>query len=161
MADAFSELLPVEAALEVRDACLCWHAQRAARALARRFDEALRPFGLTNEQYSLLMTLRAAGSPSVGQLAAWVGADRTTLTAALKPLVRQGLAVISRDADDHRVRKVGLTDQGRERLARALPAWRAVQDELEGRLSPAGAERVRTDLKALAEPPQADLKEDA
>jgi hypothetical protein len=32
----------------VRDTCLCLHLQQAARALARRFDAALRPLGLTN-----------------------------------------------------------------------------------------------------------------
>ncbi|MDB5363905.1 MAG: MarR family transcriptional regulator, partial [Rhodospirillales bacterium] len=36
-------IVPFEMTLHVRDACLCLHAQRAARALARRFDEALRP----------------------------------------------------------------------------------------------------------------------
>ena len=38
-----SKLVPFETTLEVRDTCLCLHTQRAARALARRFDEALRP----------------------------------------------------------------------------------------------------------------------
>lgn len=49
--------LPFRLTIEVRDACLCLHVQRAARALARRFDEALRPVGLTNGQFSLLMAL--------------------------------------------------------------------------------------------------------
>ena len=40
--------LPYPCTLEVRDACLCLHVQRAARALARRFDEAFRPLDLTN-----------------------------------------------------------------------------------------------------------------
>jgi hypothetical protein len=46
-----------ETTLLVRDSCLCLHVQRAARALARRFDEALRPVQLTNGQFSLLMSL--------------------------------------------------------------------------------------------------------
>ena len=40
--------LPIETTLEVRDRCLCLRVQRAARNLARRFDTALKPFGLTN-----------------------------------------------------------------------------------------------------------------
>ena len=39
------ELLPYEITLQVRDACLCLHLQRAARAMARRFDAALRAAG--------------------------------------------------------------------------------------------------------------------
>jgi hypothetical protein len=35
--------VPFSTTLLVRDTCLCLHVQRAARALARRFDEALKP----------------------------------------------------------------------------------------------------------------------
>ena len=50
-------LVPFETTLHVRDTCLCLHAQRAARRVARRFDEALRRFELTSGQFSLLMSL--------------------------------------------------------------------------------------------------------
>ncbi len=49
--------VPFETTLRVRDTCLCLHVQRAARALARKFDDALRPLGITNAQYTLLMSL--------------------------------------------------------------------------------------------------------
>src|ERR1700743_1722305 len=49
--------VPFETTLRVRDCCLCLHVQRTARALARRFDQALRPVGLTNGQFSMLMSL--------------------------------------------------------------------------------------------------------
>ena len=39
--------VPFETTRFVRDTCLCLHLQRAARALARRFDDALRPLLLT------------------------------------------------------------------------------------------------------------------
>ena len=78
-----SNRLPFETTIEVRDTCLCLHAQRAARALARRFDEALKPFGLTNGQFSLLMSLNRPEPPSLGPVARLLAMDRTTLTAAL------------------------------------------------------------------------------
>src|SRR5215831_16673773 len=58
-----------ETSILVRDSCLCLHAQRAARALARRFDTALRPLGLTNGQFSLLMSLNRPGAPTIGSVA--------------------------------------------------------------------------------------------
>jgi hypothetical protein len=76
--------LPCARTLEVRDACLCLHVQRAARALARRFDEAFRPLNLTNGQFSLLMSLNRPQPPSIGSAASPLAMDRTTLTAALK-----------------------------------------------------------------------------
>ena len=69
----------IEITHRVRDVCLCLHAQRAARALARRFDEALRPVGLTSGQFSLLMSLNRPEPPTMGQVSALLAMDRTTL----------------------------------------------------------------------------------
>ena len=75
----------------VRDACLCLHLQRASRAVGRQFDEAFRPLGLTSGQFSLLMSLNRPEPPTIGNVAALLAMDRTTLTANLKPLERRGL----------------------------------------------------------------------
>src|ERR1700727_1467108 len=110
------EHVPFETTLLVRDTCLCLHVQRAARALARRFDEALRPFDLTNGQFSLLMSLNRPEPPPMGPVAALLAMDRTTLTAALKPLERRGLVEVLRDHADRRTRILKLTDNGRNLL---------------------------------------------
>jgi DNA-binding MarR family transcriptional regulator len=147
-----SPIVPFAATLHVRDSCLCLHAQRAARALARRFDEALRPAGLTNGQFSLLMALNRPQPAPMGEVAALLGADRTTLTAALKPLVRQGLAVIGADAGDSRIRRVALTKEGHARLAAALPFWTRTHAALEAELGGADPARLRQDLNTLSAP---------
>src|SRR5215470_4218725 len=116
--------LPYETTLEVRDTCLCLAAQRAARALARRFDDAFRALALTNGQFSLLMALNRPRPPSIAPLAEFLAMDRTTLTAALKPLERRGLIRITVDPDDRRGRLLSLTAQGRKLLAKAVPIWR-------------------------------------
>src|SRR6202035_5815768 len=101
--------VPHQTTLLVRDCCLCLHVQRAARALARRFDEVLRPFDLTNGQFSLLMSLNRPEPPSMGPVASLLAMDRTTLTAALKPLERRGLVKVSQDPSDRRSRILALT----------------------------------------------------
>ena len=83
----------------MRDRCLCLHAQRAARALARRFDAGFRPFGITSGQFSLLMALNRPQPAPLGAVAALLAMDRTTLTAALKPLERRGLVVVAQSRD--------------------------------------------------------------
>src|SRR3954465_10629272 len=127
--------IPFETTLLVRDACLCLHTQRAARALARRFDQALRPVGLTNGQFSLLMSLNRPEPPQMAPVASLLAMDRTTLTAALKPLDRRGLVKIANDPNDRRSRILILTDKGRALLARALPAWKSTHQKIE-KLSP-------------------------
>lgn len=126
--------LPIETTLDVRDRCLCLSVQRAARALARRFDAALKPFGLTNGQFSILMSLNRPEPPRLSDLAPFLALDRTTLTAALKVLERRGLAVIAADPADKRARRLSLTDEGRALLKQALPAWRAAHDTLDADL---------------------------
>jgi DNA-binding MarR family transcriptional regulator len=91
-----------ETTCAVRDACLCLHVQRAARAIARHFDEAFRPLDLTNGQFSLMMSLNAPQPPTIGTISALLAMDRTTLTAALKPLERRGLVAVSVDESDRR-----------------------------------------------------------
>jgi DNA-binding MarR family transcriptional regulator len=117
--------VPYETTIRIRDSCLCLQAQRAARALARRFDEALRPADLTNGQFSLLMALNRPEPPSIGSVASLLAMDRTTLTAALKPLERRGLLTVFVDPDDKRSRRLMLTEAGGAALARALPIWEA------------------------------------
>ena len=130
--------------LHVRDTCLCLAAQRAARALARRFDEALRPLDLTNGQFSLLMALNRPAPPSMAPVAALLAMDRTTLTASLKPLQRRGLVDIVRDPDDRRGRRLLLTPVGQALLARALPVWTEAHAAEERRLPEGGAAALRS-----------------
>jgi DNA-binding MarR family transcriptional regulator len=145
---AMSNTLPFETTIEVRDTCLCLHAQRAARALARRFDTALRPFNLTNGQFSLLMSLNRPAPPPMAPVAQLLAIDRTTLTAAMKPLERRGLVETRVDPADRRSRLLVLTNAGREALAQAIPVWRLTHDEVEaGLLDP---DTLRRELIALA-----------
>ena len=139
-----------ETTILVRDSCLCLHVLRAARALARRFDNALRPLGLTNGQFSLMMSLNRPEPPTMSAVASLLAMDRTTLTAALKPLRRRSLVKITPDRHDHRARLLELTPQGRKVLARAVPVWTSTHAEVEARLAPGEPDRLRQNLRTLS-----------
>lgn len=134
----------------VRDHCLCLHVQRAARALARRFDEALRPLDLTNGQFSLLMSLNRPEPPPMGPVASLLAMDRTTLTAALKPLERRGLVKVTQDRSDRRSRVLELTEEGRQLLARAVPVWQRTHQEMEDESQSVDFDSLRANLRALS-----------
>jgi DNA-binding MarR family transcriptional regulator len=138
--------------IQVRDTCLCLHVQRAARALARRFDEALRPVGLTSGQFSLLNALNRPEPPAIGPVAQLLAMDRTTLTAALKPLERDGLVAIAVDPDDRRNRLLRLTEKGQNVLATAVPIWRDTHATLEAGLLGLEPDDLRGALKTLSQP---------
>ncbi|PIL20366.1 hypothetical protein P775_10475 [Puniceibacterium antarcticum] len=142
--------LPLSATLDVRDHCLCLYTQRAARALARRFDTAFRPLGITNGQFSLLMSLNRPEGPRIGDLVPLLGMDRTTLTAALKPLERRGLVLLQPDKKDARARRLTLTDAGRALLKTALPIWRSEHAAVDAALSGITPDDLRRGLSGLA-----------
>jgi DNA-binding MarR family transcriptional regulator len=142
--------LPLAVTHQVRDACLCLHVQRAARALARRFDEVLRPLDLTNGQYSLLISLNRPEAPSLGSVAELLAMDRTTLTANLKPLERRGLIKVSVDKQDRRGRRLVLTAAGRALLSRAFPLWKRAHAETERLVTGSSPDNLRSALRALS-----------
>jgi len=143
--------VPFATTLHVREHCLCLAAQSAARALARLFDDALRPVGLTSGQFSLLMSLNQPQAPSVGAVAGLLAMDRTTLTANLKPLERSGLVKSSVDPGDRRSRRLSLTPAGRSVLKAAVPIWRRTQARAEKQVSSAtDANTLRAGLRALS-----------
>jgi DNA-binding MarR family transcriptional regulator len=142
--------VPFSTTLRVRDCCLCLHVQRAARALARRFDEALRPVGLTNGQFSLLMSLNRPEPANMASVAKLLAMDRTTLTAALKLLQQRGFVNVTRDAVDRRGRRLSLTDEGMDLLVSATPIWEQTHLEIESQFKKGETDRLRTDLQALS-----------
>jgi DNA-binding MarR family transcriptional regulator len=144
------EDLPFEITLEVRDTCLCLHLQRATRAVARRFDAALRPLGLTSGQFSLLMALNRPQAAGIGNVSTLLAMDRTTLTANLKPLERRGLVTVAPDNTDKRTRRLTLTPAGRALLGAAVPMWRRTHAEIDGLLTGSSPDRLRADLRALS-----------
>jgi DNA-binding MarR family transcriptional regulator len=143
------EVIPFSTTLLVRDTCLCLHVQRAARALARRFDNAMKPIGLTNGQFSLMMSLNRPQPAPMGHVASLLAMDRTTLTAALKVLERRGLVETTVDPKDRRGRLLRLTDDGMTMLSAALPIWIRVHGEIDAELGEGGPEELRATLNTL------------
>lgn len=140
---------PFDIICSPRSACLCLDLQRAARAVARRFDTAFRPLNLTNGQFSLLLALRWGGPNTMVRLAALLAMDRTTLTAALKPLERRGLVDVAVDAADRRSRRLSLTSQGQMLLAAAVPIWDREHSAIDALFGADGPQRLHADLRAL------------
>lgn len=149
MNDAISDILPRETVLHIRDTCLCLATQRAARRLARRFDAALKPFGLTNGQFSLMVALNQPEPPPIGRLAPFLGMDPSTLTAAVKPLARRGLLTVESDPDDRRSRRLRITREGVALMQEAVEVWRSEHAALENEMDDDLPETLRQGLAGI------------
>lgn len=115
-------------------ACACLGLRRVARMATQIFDAHLAPSGLTIGQFGILTQIYAgsrSGPPlTMKGLSNAIGMDPTTLNRTLKPLESERLVRIAPDAHDRRVRCIHITAHGRKRLERAMPLWRAADEEL-------------------------------
>jgi DNA-binding MarR family transcriptional regulator len=127
--------------------CYCLNAQRAARRLARLYDDGLRPFDLNHGQFSLLMLVAGLQPVSMGQVADELVMDRTTVTAAIKPLERRGLLRTAASSTDQRQRLLSLTPSGLSLLSRASVQWRKLQQTVQDHQPRA---TIRADMQRLA-----------
>jgi DNA-binding MarR family transcriptional regulator len=123
--------------------CLCLASRRAARAITRAFDRELRAHGLRATQFTLLATLSLKGEQTIGELAEFIVADRTTMTRNVALAEENGLVSTRRDKSDARFRAVTITRQGGETLSAALASWRTVQARLTEAMGSDAADGLR------------------
>ncbi len=139
-------------ALEVRDTCLCFAAQRAARELARRFDRAFADLGITNGQFSMMTAMGGMGQPKLGDLARFMGMDHATVTAAVRKLERDGLVTVREDGKDRRARRVSLTNEGVITVERAVLVWRVEHLKMELEMTETDVPELRAQLMQFGPP---------
>lgn len=109
--------------------CICANLRKASRAISQAYNDALRPSGLTNSQFTVLAALSRTGEVPLTRLADVLVVDRTTLNRNLKPLIRRGV-VCDRAGEDQRVRTIALTSAGESVYRNALPLWQGVQERI-------------------------------
>jgi DNA-binding MarR family transcriptional regulator len=132
---------------EIGTHCFNLALRRAARTATRVYDHALKPVGLTSGQFSILTLLSEEPVPSFQQIADAMALDRTTLSAALKPMERMGLVVSLVDPEDRRRRPLGMTSLGRATFLEAVELWKTAQSRIEESI---GVDSATSLLPALA-----------
>ncbi|WP_349366864.1 MAG: MarR family winged helix-turn-helix transcriptional regulator [Nitratireductor rhodophyticola] len=128
--------------------CLLLNTVMAARAMTRRYDERLKPYGVSVIQFSVLMVLRAGRDEPVSRMAERVAMDRTTLLRNLELLVRRGL-VRTEPALKGNGRRFLLSGKGAALVEELVPHWRSAQAEVRALLGEDDSERVLAALKQL------------
>ena len=90
---------------------------RLSRWWRGQIDERLKPLGLTQARWIVLVNLRRGGEGMLQKdLARFVGVEGPTLVRVLDYLERKKLIERRADASDRRAKSVHLTDQGHESL---------------------------------------------
>src|SRR5262245_14602379 len=95
---------------------------RTSRALARRFDACLRPFGFAMSHFPVLGALAAGGSLSQTELAQAAGVEQPSMAETLARMERDGIVRREPNPNDKRGSLFSVTSQARARFPKAKSA---------------------------------------
>jgi DNA-binding MarR family transcriptional regulator len=116
---------------EIRGTCLGVRVARLNRLIARRYDRAMRPLGLTMSQVEVLTALTVSGAAAKpAQLAEWLQAERSTISRNLSLMQAKGLIAPTDVSASGRSMAVAITESGSQALSRAGKVWRVQQAAL-------------------------------
>ena len=108
--------------------------------LAKERDRVLRPFGLTDSQFNVLMLLRyqcEEGQANQTRLGAMLLVNRANVTGLIDRMEHSGWVERVPDPRDRRAKTVRLTPEGEAILRKALKTYMSRVAQVMGKLSPA------------------------
>jgi len=128
---------------------------RTAALLEHALGEALRPFGLTHNQYNVLRILRGAGEPGLcgREVGERLIAKVPDVPRLLERMAEQGLVRRERDDLDRRHVTARITEKGRQLLKEADRALLALEQSKFGGLTPSRLERLLETLDSIRAAP--------
>ncbi len=121
--------------------------QRTRDLLFRCEDQAVAEFGITAEQYSVLMAIEGLDEPvRATDIARWLGHKVNSVSMLVDRMVKAGLVERERDLPDRRAVRLFMTGKGKQAYQRAAPT---VSKLIEDLLSPLSNEDKGTLISLL------------
>lgn len=114
--------------------CLAHTLRRADRVVSQLYNEYLAPVGLRVTQFTILRTLALTGTTTASQIRTTLVMDQTTVSRALKPLIRDGYITVGEGAT-RREKALSLSAQGKKLYEKALVPWGEAQEMLRKKLA--------------------------
>lgn len=112
----------------VQAECIALRVRLLSRAVTAIYDDALRSFGLTINQFSLLVVVSRLAKTTAKRVAQTMLMDPSTVSRNLERMRKEGwLRGIT--GDDARTQELTLTAKGAHLVAKAHPAWLKAQSE--------------------------------
>jgi len=126
----------------------CFRVRLASRAITRFYDDLLVPSGLRVPHFVVLVGVFRGFGTMLTALGGVLGMDRTSLSKALRPLLRRGF-VMRVPTTDRRRWTLQATRRGERLLARTIPYWQRSQQQggQDGRFGEVG---LGGELRSLA-----------
>lgn len=135
----------------VASECPAFQARAMARAITRYYNIRFRPFGLTAEQFALLVGVGAHKNATVVQLAKSAGVDATTLSRNVQHLEARGF-ILTDGGRGRSGKRLNLTNAGQILMTDLVPVWMEAKQELSQKM---GGDRLLSAIEAMTELTQA------
>lgn len=118
----------------------------AANAMKNRFNDFLKPYSLTSEQYVIMKSVEENPDVSPTQLANITFKDKTTITRMINTLVINGMLIRVPKEDDRRAYKIQWSTKGEAVMKEILPIAENFLEKLRSQFS---SEELRIFLNIL------------
>lgn len=129
--------------------CLNFYTRKANRVLSKIYDSHLQPCGLKGGQFSILRAIDLYKQTTSSALQEVGSIDQTTLSRALKPLIRDGFIQVTQ-GDDLRVKLLSLSPAGEKLLKQSTILWQDAQKEVKKRLGKENTKQLLAITEAVA-----------
>ena len=124
---------------------------QAARLMANRLADSLRPAGVGIGQWAVLLFLWARDGMTQAELSRVVAIEPPTMVRTIDRMVRDGLVRRDRDPRDGRLSRIYLTDRGRSLRDGLVPKAVAVNAQTLAPMSAAERRTLRRLLRKLVD----------
>ena len=134
----------------VNSRCYCLMLRRAASSVTDMYDKALAEYGITLNQFSIIINLNNMSMATTTELAQQIGLERSTLVRNLKAIMAMGY-IENVSEEKERNNHLRVTSSGRHLLKLTIPVWQSVQDKISESLGSENAALLMDMLYKLQE----------
>lgn len=134
----------------VNSPCYCLMLRRAASSVTDMYDKALAEYGITLNQFSIIINLNNMSMSTTTELAQQIGLERSTLVRNLKAIMAMGY-IENVSGENERNNHLRVTSSGRHLLKLTIPVWQSVQDKISESLGSENAALLMDMLYKLQE----------
>ncbi|MEE8156998.1 MAG: MarR family transcriptional regulator [Gammaproteobacteria bacterium] len=129
------------AADQIAAECLAVRVRLLNRTITGIYDDALRPFGLTAGQLSILAAVARQDPISPRDIAQRLNMEKSTVSRSIDRMRRNGWLIVAR-AESGRGQRLTLSKKGRNLLEKSLPGWEKAQTKARALLGRRGAASI-------------------
>jgi DNA-binding MarR family transcriptional regulator len=128
--------------------CIAFRVRALNRVITNLYDTALKPFGITVNQTTILAMLSLASRARPGGIGRELHMEKSTVSRNLERMRKNGW-IASETAESGTARVVTVTPAGRELLADVYPEWEKAQATATRLLGDEGVNAVQTLHEAM------------